>query len=162
MHDETLRTALWEEMLNAHMREYYFARLAERYGRLDVTFSWGVAVLTSGAVATLAVKTLPPIAPMLLSVCAALASASMSTLRFAKRAATGATLHVAWSRLRTNAELLWARVDTMTDAELEVELRKFRQAGEALAETSVTTFSTDWRLVEIAQQHVASLRRLAA
>lgn len=108
MHSEELRIRLWNEMLSAHMREFYYAKLAVRKRRLARIFAYAAAIASSATVVAAVEQfdwlNVHPIVP---GVVAALSGIVVGTERFERAAIDLGNHSVAWSDLYHKLYRTW-------------------------------------------------------
>jgi len=130
--NEPQRTRLWEDLLLAEARSYYFGDLATKYNREQRVITWASLILSSGATVT-AVAAGVANGHVWLPAVLALAASTITFYSLAaqnhKRAADAADLHTRWAKLARAYEQLWedmyaedalARVNAIEDSDPEL------------------------------------------
>lgn len=103
---------VWEGMLGAEIRSYYFADLAQSYMQQQKLVTWGTLLFSSGAFA-MVVATVPSELAWMRSVfpmAAAALSGYSLVQQNQKRATDSADLHFRWNKLYREYERLWENV----------------------------------------------------
>jgi hypothetical protein len=123
---------VWEGLLSAEIRAYYFADLASEHHRRQRVVTWAILFLSSGAFFALVTMLVAGLPPALAWVPAGLVLLTTAMSLYAivgqnqQRANDSADLHVRWSRLAREYEALWdnmyaedapARLDALADDE---------------------------------------------
>ena len=104
---------VWDGMLGSEIRANYFADLTDRYNRHQRWATWGTLFLSSGALATLLIQSLPPdLAWIRYTLATATAALSLYSVvrQNNKLAVDAAELHSRWNRLAAAYEKLWEDV----------------------------------------------------
>jgi hypothetical protein len=142
---------VWERMVEAEVRSFYFADLASRYTTRKQIITGITFFLSSGAAATLVGK-LPAWLPLSLSIIVAIVTAYSIAIGLDSRIKTLTELHYRWNHLSADYERLWNHWQE-DDAEqvLEDLLRRAREASE-----TGTEMPYDSKLVEKWQKMVYS------
>ncbi len=107
MLNEIQRNRLWEDLLLAEARAYYFGDLATRYRRAQQIITWITLILSSGAMVTAVAATGYTWLAPLLAVAASCFTFYSLVARNPKREADAGDLHVRWSRLARSYKRLW-------------------------------------------------------
>jgi hypothetical protein len=97
---------VWERMVEAEVRSFYFAELASQFTKHKQIITGMSFFLTSGAAASLIAQA-PTLIPILLSVSVALASAYSMAVGLDRRIKTLTQLHCEWNQLSAQYEHLW-------------------------------------------------------
>ncbi len=97
---------VWERMVEAEVRSFYFADLASQFTQRKQIITGISFFLSSGAAASLIAKA-PTLLPILLSVAVALASAYSIAVGLDRRIKTLTKLHCEWNQLSSDYEHLW-------------------------------------------------------
>ena len=97
---------VWEKMVEAEVRSFYFADLASRYTRYKQIISGATFFLSSGAAASVIGRS-PNWVPVVLALLSALASAYSIAVGLDRRASALAKLHADWNALQSGYERLW-------------------------------------------------------
>lgn len=147
---------VWQNMLAAEARSYYFADLASRYTKLRQWITGTSFFLASGAAATIIGKA-PSYVPVVLSLLAAAASAYSMAVNLDGKILTMSKLHSTWNRIEIEYERLWNR--TYTD-DAQDQLDKITQLEEEPSELATTEAPNNQKLMEKWQERVFALRGL--
>jgi hypothetical protein len=147
---------VWENMIGAEVRSYYFADLAFRYTKHKQWITGTSFFLASGAAATIVAKT-PSFVPLFLSLIVAAASAYSMALNLDNKISTMAKLHSRWKRITAEYERLWNHA---YDADAEDRWDRIVQSEEEPSELATTAAPNDQRLVAKWQERVFALRGL--
>jgi hypothetical protein len=122
---------VWERMLLAEVRSYYFGELASRYTKLKQIITGISFFLSSGAAATLAAR-LPSWIPLVSAILVAILTAYSIAVGLDKRALAAAKLHSQWNELCAEYEHLWNHwKDADAQEILESLLKRARAASES-------------------------------
>ncbi|SRR5260221_2806636 len=97
---------VWDKMIQAEVRSYYFADLASHYAKEKQLITGISFFLSSGAAATLIAK-LPSYIPVALSIIVAILAAYSIAINLDKRVVALSKLHTQWSQLSSGYERLW-------------------------------------------------------
>lgn len=147
---------VWENMLAAEARSFYFGDLASRY---TVRKQWITGMsffLSSGAAATIITRS-PVWVPIMFSVVAAAASAYSIATNLDGKISTMSKLHSAWGRITVEYERLWNHTYT---ADAEDQLDRIIQLEEEPSELATTGAPNDEKLLGKWQDRVFALRGL--
>ncbi len=121
---------VWERMVEAEVRSYYFAELATQFTRRKQIIIGISFFLSSGAAAALIAKA-PALIPILLSLVVALASAYSMAVGLDRRIATLTKLHCTWNQLSAEYEHLWNHwSDDDSERVLNELIKRARDASE--------------------------------
>ena len=105
---------VWEGMISAEVRAYYFAELSKKYHGQQRLMTWFTLVASSGALVSIIAK-LPPefswVAPIFALLTSALSFYSLA-FQNEKKAADAMDLHFKWSSLANEYEQLWENMYT--------------------------------------------------
>lgn len=156
MLNEAQRKQVWENMLAAETRSYYFGDLASRYTTRKQWITGISFFLASGAAATIIAKA-PNWVPIILSLLAAAASAYSMAVNLDGKILTMAKLHSAWSRIKVEYERLWSRTNR---EDAESQLDRIIQLEEEPSELATTSAPNDQKLLGKWQDRVFALRGL--
>jgi hypothetical protein len=148
---------VWENMLAAEARSYYFGDLASRYATQKQWITGASFFLASGAAATIIAKA-PDWVPIVFSLVAAAASAYSMAVSLDAKIITMAKLHSRWSRILNEYERLWST--TYAD-DAQDQLDRITQLEEEPSELATTEAPNDQKLMEKWQDRVFALRGLA-
>jgi len=142
---------VWERMVEAEVRSFYFADLASRYTTRKQIITGVTFFLASGAAATLVGK-LPAWLPLVLSIIVAMVTAYSIAIGLDSRIKALTALHYQWNQLSADYERLWNHWQEDDAATvLEELLRRAREASE-----TGTEMPYDSKLVEKWQKMVYS------
>ncbi len=156
MLNEAQTKQVWENMLAAEARSFYFGDLASRYTSYKQWITGVSFFLSSGAAATIVAKT-PSWVPLILALIAAAASAYSMATSLDRKISTMAKLHSAWNRIMVEYERLWNHTYA-EDAEFQLE--RIIQLEEEPSELATTEAPNDQKLMEKWQDKVLALRGL--
>ncbi|MDR3739308.1 MAG: hypothetical protein P4L40_09845 [Terracidiphilus sp.] len=156
MLSEAQQRRVWEGMLGAEIRAYYFADLSSRLYARQKWSTWAILLLTSGSAATV-LASLPSdwtwirIPFTLLAAAISLYSAIMQSQKFAVDASD---LHARWQRLSKDYEALWENVY------VEDAVERLRSLDDRAVEVSKagTIFRYNKKAMLKWEQHVVSYR----
>jgi len=148
---------VWENMLAAEARAYYFGDLAARYTKKKQWITGMSFFLSSGAAATIVAKT-STLVPLFLSLAVAVATAYAMAVNLDGKINTMAKLHTAWGRILVEYERLWNHT---YEPDAEAELDRITQLEEEPSELATTDAPNDQRLLDEWQQRVFALRGLS-
>jgi hypothetical protein len=107
---ELQRKRLWEDLLLAEARSYYFGDLATRYNREQRAITWISLILSSGATltaVTAAVAKGQVWIPAALALIASAITLYSVVAQNPKRASDAGDLHTRWAKLARAYERLW-------------------------------------------------------
>jgi hypothetical protein len=121
---------VWQRMVEAEVRSYYYGDLASRDTRRKQYITGLSFFLASGAAATVIAKT-PAWVPVLLSLIVALASAYSIGVGLDHRIRTLTKLHSEWNRLSDEYEHLWHH---WQDSDAKEGLQEFIKQARELSE----------------------------
>ena len=99
-------TAIWEKRIEAEVRSYYFAALAESYTKRKQWLTGSSFFLSSGAAATIVAKS-PDYIPIIMALVSALCNAYSIATALDRRISTLAKLKNEWSSLAAEYENLY-------------------------------------------------------
>src|SRR5882672_8139548 len=105
--NELQRQRLWEDLLLAEARSYYFGELATRYNREQRVITWASLILSSGALVTAVAATQQAWIPAVLALAVSALSFYSLVAQNYQRAATATDLHMRWAKLARAYERLW-------------------------------------------------------
>ena len=160
MVSETIRDLVWDALYLADARTRYFARTAERLRTWERRLAWLVAVLSSGAVASVLAGQEYRILQVTLSVATALIAAALATYKHDKRVAVGASLSRQWSEIASEYDILWAQVQTVDDEEVIGRYRELEGKASPMDELAISEFQLDEKLWDKCFDAVAVSRGL--
>ena len=121
---------VWEKMIEAEVRSYYFGELAARYSKQKQIITGLSFFLSSGAAATLGAKA-PAWIPLVFSAVAAFLAAYSIAVNLDKRITNMAKLHYEWNHLASDYERLWSHwYGQDAEQRLEELLKRAREASE--------------------------------
>ena len=127
--NELQRKRLWEDLLLAEARSYYFGDLATKYNREQRIITWTSLILSSGATVT-AVASLAANGQAWLPALLALIASGITFYSLVaqnhKRAADAIDLHTRWAKLARAYERLW---EDMYDEDALARLNPLCQYG---------------------------------
>jgi hypothetical protein len=158
MLNEIQRKRLWEDLLLAEARAYYFGDLATRYHRAQQILTCITLILSSGAMVTaVAAIGYTWIAPLLALAASGLTFYSLVAQNH-KREADAADLHMRWSRLARSYERLW---EDMYAADALTRLNALEDSDPDLSKPA---FGLPWdrKRMRRWQEHVERLHSTAA
>jgi len=120
------RRNLWTALLDADMNERYWDCMARRLGKIDKGAKICVAVVSTGAAASLILTAGEPWMWKLLSAVAAAGNVSMTILDNRTQIEKMAAMKQTWAEFRVEYELLWAKREVLSEPEFARfgELRK--------------------------------------
>jgi hypothetical protein len=130
--NELQRQRLWEDLLLAEARSYYFGDLATKYNREQRVITWTSLILSSSAMVTAVAASVANGQAWLPAVLALIASGVTFyslVVQNHKRAADAADLHTRWAKLARAYERLWeemydedalARLNAIEDSDPEL------------------------------------------
>jgi hypothetical protein len=148
---------VWQWMIEAEVRSYYFGELASRDTKKKQIITGLSFFLSSGAAATLAAKLYW--APLILASIAAVLTAYSVAVGLDKRAIAMAKLHHQWNVLSADYERLWHHwYEDDAEERLDEILRRDREASQ----TGTVEAPYDESLIDKWQDRVNILRGLAA
>jgi hypothetical protein len=148
---------VWEKMLEAEVRSYYFGDLAARSTKCKQWITAALFFLSSGAAATLAAR-LPALLPIALSSIAAVLTGYSIAADLDKQAYRMSKLHADWNRIADEYDRLWSNwYASDAEAQFDEILKRARDASEL-----GTDAPYDERLIEKWQDRVFQLRGLPA
>lgn len=156
MLNQTQIKQVWENMLAAEARSFYFGDLAARYTTIKQWITGVSFFLSSGAAATIIAKG-PSLVPLLLSLIAAAATAYSMAARLDSKIITMAKLHSTWNRITTEYEHLWNHTYT---EDAEDQLDRIIQLEEGPSELATTEAPNDQKRLGKWQDRVFALRGL--
>ncbi len=119
--NENEQRSVWNKMLQAEVRAYYFADLASHYAKEKQIITGVSFFLSSGAAATLAAR-LPNYIPLILSIIVAIMAAYSIAIGLEKRVIVLSKLHTQWSKLAADYERLWNHLNDEDAAQTYWEL----------------------------------------
>jgi hypothetical protein len=157
MLNDTQKRKVWDNMLAAETRSYYFGDLASRYAKKKQWITGATLFFSSGAAATIVAK-MPAVVPVILSVAVAVGSAYAIAVNLDGKMATMAQLHTEWSRIEKEYERLWNHTFA---ADAEDEFDRILQLEEKPSELATTDAPNDPKLLDFWQQRVFAIRGLA-
>lgn len=131
--NELQRTRLWEDLLLAEARIYYFGDLATRYNREQRIITWASLILSSGATVTAVAAAVVASGQVWISAVLALTASAITFYSLVaqnpKRASDATDLHTRWTKLARAYERLWedmyaedalARLNAIEDSDPEL------------------------------------------
>jgi hypothetical protein len=128
---ENEQKSVWDKMIQAEVRSYYFAALASHYTKEKQIITGISFFLSSGAAATLVAK-LPSYIPIVLSIIAAILAAYSIAINLDKRVIALSKLHTQWAQLCSDYEHLWNHLNDEDAAQTYQELLdRGRKASES-------------------------------
>jgi hypothetical protein len=104
---ELQRKRLWEDLLLAEARSYYFGDLATRYNREQRVITWASLILSSGSLVTAIAVTKQGWITAVLALAASALTFYSLVAQNHKRASDATDLHLRWARLAREYERLW-------------------------------------------------------
>jgi len=147
--NETKR--VWENMLEAEVRSFYFGELASRYTTYKQVITGISFFLSSGAAAAIIAKA-PAWVPVLSASIVAILTAYSMAVGLDRRASAMSKLHYEWNHLTADYERLWNHWHEDNASEVfEDLLRRGREASEA-----GTEMPYDEKLIAKWEKHVYS------
>ena len=147
---------VWEEMLAAETRSFYFGDLASRYTREKQWITGLSFFLSTGAAATLIGKS-PWWVPLILSLIVAAVTAYSMAVNLDRKIGTMVKLHSSWSRIAQDYTRLWNHAH---DTDAEEQLDKIIELAREPSELATTEAPNDQKLLGEWQDRVFSLHRL--
>jgi len=153
---ENQTNRVWQLMIEAEVRSYYFGDLASSFTKRKQLVTGLSFFLSSGAAATLAAKLFW--APLAMAIAAAVLSAWSIAVELDKRAAAMAQLHYQWNVLSADYERLWHR---WFEEDAEEKLNEFLRREQELSKAG-TEAPYKEALIEKWQHRVNGLRGLSA
>jgi hypothetical protein len=135
--NEPQRKRLWENLLLAEARSYYFGDLATNYNREQRVITWASLILSSGAAVTAAAAGVANGHAWLPAVLALAASAITFYSLVAqnhKRASDATDLHTRWAKLARAYERLW---EDMYDKDAVARLNAIEDSDPELSKPAV-------------------------
>ncbi len=156
MLNESQIKQVWENMLAAETRSFYFGDLASRYTVRKQWITGASFFLSSGAAATIIAKA-PTWIPAILALIAAAASAYSIATNLDGKIGTMSKLHSTWGRIMVEYERLWNHTYTEN---AEDELDRIIQLEEEPSELATTEGPNDEKLLGKWQERVFALRGL--
>ena len=159
--NEIQRGRLWEDLLLAEARSYYFGDLATRYHREQRIITWASLILSSGATVTAvaaAVASGQVWIPAVLALTASALTFYSLVAQNHKRASDAADLHTRWAKLARAYERLWE------DMYAEDALARLNAIEDSDPELSKPAFGLPWdrKRMRRWQEHVEYLHSPAA
>ena len=159
--NEIQRGRLWEDLLLAEARSYYFGDLATRYHREQRVITWVSLILSSGATMT---AVAPAVAngqvwfPAVLALTASALTFYSLVAQNHKRASDATDLHTRWAKLARAYERLWE------DMYAEDALARLNAIEDSDPELSKPAFGLPWdrKRMRRWQEHVEYLHSPAA
>jgi hypothetical protein len=122
---------IWQRMVESEVRSLYFADLASNYRRQKQIITGTSFVLSSGAVATLAVASSSKWVPLAFSLIIAVMTAYSIAIGLDKRVSALSKLHNEWNRLQWDYERLWNHwSDDGAEETLRELIQRAREASE--------------------------------
>ena len=131
--NELQRKRLWEDLLLAEARSYYFGDLAARYNRVQRVITWLSLIASSGAMLTAVSGAVAASGQVWIPAVLALATSGITFYSLVaqnqKRASDATDLHTRWAKLARSYERLWedryaddalARLDAIEDSDPEL------------------------------------------
>ena len=159
--NELQRKRLWEDLLLAEARSYYFGDLATKYNREQRIITWTSLILSSAATVT-AVATLAANGqawlPALLALIASGITFCSLVAQNHKRAADATDLHTRWAKLARAYERLW---EDMYDEDALARLNAIEDSDPELSKPAVG-LPWDRKRMRRWQEHVEYLHSSAA
>jgi hypothetical protein len=147
---------VWENMLAAETRSFYFGDLAARYNRQKQWITGLSFFFSSGAAASIIGKS-PQWLPTILALAVAAATAYSIALNLDGKVRTMSKLHSSWSAIGTDYNRLWNH--TYAD-EAEEDLYDLIEKAKESSELATTSAPNDQKLLEKWQEHVFSMYHL--
>lgn len=121
---------VWQRMVEAEVRSYYYGDLASQYTRRKQYITGISFFLASGAAATVAAK-FPPVVPIILSLIVAILAAYSLGVGLDRCIRTLSKLHSDWNRLSSEYEHLWFHwQDADANEELQDLIKQARDISE--------------------------------
>ncbi len=121
---------VWQKMIEAEVRSYYFGELVARYSKQKQLITGLSLMLSSGVAATLGAKA-PGWIPLVLSAVTAFLTAYSIAVGLDKRAVNMAKLHYEWNHLCSDYERLWNHwYDQDAEQSLGELLKRAREVSE--------------------------------
>lgn len=154
MLNETQAKKVWQNMLAAETRAYYFGALASRYTKQKQWIIGLSFLLSSSAAASLIAKASYWL-PTLCSVAVAAMTAYSIAVQLDSKIGTMAKLHSTWNRILAEYENLWNHAYA---ADTEEQLSRIIQMEQEPAELATTEAPDDEKLLEKWQNRVFILR----
>jgi hypothetical protein len=147
---------VWENMLAAETRSLYFGDLATRYTRRKQWITGGSFFLSSGAAASVIVKS-PEIVPIILALAVALATAYAMAINLDGRIGTMAKLHASWNSIAADYSRLWSHAYADdSEKELEEIVKRARESSEL----ATTDAPNDPKLMDKWESYVFAMHHL--
>ena len=159
--NEPQRKRLWEDLLLAEARSYYFGDLATKYNREQRIITWTSLIFSSGATVT-AVAALAANGQAWLPALLALIASGITFYSLVaqnhKRAADATDLHTRWAKLARAYERLW---EDMYDEHALARLNAIEDSDPELSRPAVG-LPWDRKRMRRWQEHVEYLHSPAA
>lgn len=114
--DQT-RKQVWDFLLESDFGERYYQEVCARVFRFERGLQAVQFLLSSGALVSLLAAGINPIWPKITAFAAATISAILLAQKLSRSSSTATQLQEGWADLHREAELLWARLDKMTEEE---------------------------------------------
>jgi len=154
--NELQRQRLWEDLLLAEARSYYFGDLATKYNREQRVITWASLVLSSGAMVTAVAASVANGQAWLPAILALIASGITFyslVVQNHKRAADAADLHTRWAKLARTYARLW---EDMYDEDALARLNAIEDSDPELSKPAVG-LPWDRKRMQRWQEHVEYL-----
>jgi len=135
-----VRRLIWDSMLSADLNRRYFAALASRLRRQDMCAKVVVAAAASAAVSGWALWGTPGLDWVWesFSALAAIVAVALPICDPAKSMKTASTLSASWFAVMRDYELLWTKVDDLSETDGRSECQTMVTTEKALAEPETT------------------------
>jgi hypothetical protein len=147
---------VWQGLLAAETRTFYFADLTSRYTRRKQVLTGLSFFLSSGAAASILAKG-PAWIPLVQALFIAAATAYSMVMNLDGRIATMAKLHATWSEIATLYDRLWNHA---ADADAEQHLDAIIEREKAPSELAATSAPNNQALLRKWQDHVFAMYQL--
>jgi len=159
--DSAIRYHIWNSMLDADLNHRYFGRLASRYKASDRWAKVFVAITSSTAVSGWAVWGTPGLDWIwkVASAMATIVAIAMPVFDPAASMKIASLLTGRWFSILSDYELLWARVDRMSESEADQACQVIAEAEKPLAEQE-TSLAKLPRLIRHCEAEVRRSRGL--
>jgi hypothetical protein len=139
---EATRMQIWRFLLDSDFGERYYQEIAAKVSKRERQLQGLQFLLSSGALATL-LGGVPSIWKTVVALAAALLSGVLLIQKLSRSSSTAAQLQDGWSDLARRTELLWTRLEKLSEEEALTEWEKLAVEGKALNSKATQTFPAD-------------------
>lgn len=160
MTSEPLRQLLWDQLLDADRCSRYWSAMVAKVYKADRT----LAVMAFGAASATTLALFSTIfgeaAPKWISVVSLCVSLGGLWMKLARSTTVAAKMLDAASKLHTEYEILWAKIDDLEDTEVQVALEALMRANGELNKEAASAMPEDDEVNGVCQEAMKKSRGL--